>query len=338
MAKQKKSEQLDPFASTPGLLSGRYPEVDVPLGSIDKCPWNVKDPIHGVYKNGLTTSLAYWALHTRPHVWPRPNGRYMVLNGNQRLDLIQEVRETQLICSHFGLELNPVGLPKDAKAFRAVRSDPANAEVVQGISLRVLQSAVPVVRMDVDEDDARIFVATCDRNQGRVDEGKVVTAYEHISEVKRRIAPFLDKMVRPDRALVNPLPPPEIPLSGPRESTPLAPVEPPRPPADEIEARYGPPPPPPPPPPSAPRTALISAVFSFTPEGYEAIFSGTGLLKARARAFREERIIERLNELGSILAEEGSAPDLDSVILEIALRVTDAHIKAAKDAQTERPV
>lgn len=73
-------------------------EIVIPLHALDQAPWNPKTPLHGVYRKGLTGSLDTFRFRDRLKVWPNPKskGRYFVLDGNQRIDVIREMVEGEI--------------------------------------------------------------------------------------------------------------------------------------------------------------------------------------------------------------------------------------------------
>jgi hypothetical protein len=64
----------------------------IPIDLLDPAPWNPKHPIDGEHRAGLGASLDHFGVRDDLKVWPNPEspGRYVVLNGNQRLDLFRE--------------------------------------------------------------------------------------------------------------------------------------------------------------------------------------------------------------------------------------------------------
>jgi ParB-like chromosome segregation protein Spo0J len=72
----------------------------ISLDDLDPAPWNPKTPIYGVYRRGLETSLDHFGLRDDLKVWPNPEqpGRYFVLDGNQRLDLLREKGTVTVEC------------------------------------------------------------------------------------------------------------------------------------------------------------------------------------------------------------------------------------------------
>jgi hypothetical protein len=179
--------------------------------------------------------------------------------------------------------------------------------------------------MPFDREDAVLFNATYDRNRSVYDEAKHVVQVESV--LKTRTSPLILRMARPERALVNPLPPPPRPFAGPAPSPELsAPYVPPTDAASvAVEEKYGPPPPAPPPPPEV--VTMFPLTLSLTRDGYKKITESC--MRIKSRAFREATLLAALESLEAALSPDGYF-DPDSVVYETALRVTLAHAEAAQ--------
>lgn len=72
----------------------------LPLAVLDPAPWNPKTPISGRYRQGLESSLDHFGVRDDLKVWERPDapGRFYVLDGNQRLDLLKERQLQEVEC------------------------------------------------------------------------------------------------------------------------------------------------------------------------------------------------------------------------------------------------
>lgn len=302
-------------------------ETQVPISAIEPCPWNTKRPIHGVYKSGLKVSLEYFDICDRIRIWPVPGkkGRYYALDGNQRLPLIHQIFENRYLAESLGLEVDERGDP-DPKAVAAARDHPDNAHALKLAAARVHNTKIDVLIMSrLDKEDAILFNATFNRNHAVPDEAKVVSSAEMVRSKNQDI---IRRMVRPERALVNPLPRPEVPR---REPTPSPEVLAPFVPSDEAEEKYGPPPPDAAPsrrPDREQPKALVPLTLSLTHDGYKEIMSTC--LKLNSRIYREKQILDALNQLDSSCVENNKHFDIDSVTVEIALLTINRHIKATE--------
>jgi ParB-like chromosome segregation protein Spo0J len=95
----------------------------IPLADLVEAPWNPKVPITSVYRAGLRASIDHFApkgggnpLRDDLKVWPDPEaaGRYIVLDGNQRLGLLRESGVAEVECRVLA-DLDP----EDARLFTA---------------------------------------------------------------------------------------------------------------------------------------------------------------------------------------------------------------------------
>lgn len=317
-------------------------ETTLPIQQLDKCPWNSKSEIHGVYRAGLRGSLEYFKVCDRLKVWPNPEspGRYYILNGNQRIDIIIDIKHSELICEHFGLNPDDEYSPDPAvsKEFRgrmrSIKSDPENQKLIQNFHAKVMQSKIDVMVMDrLDPEDARIFVATYDRNQAKFDEAKLVNRI--VDEIQTKNQEIIKRMIRPERAYIQPLVKPVVPHTptlAPGATDPMAPGDvvtvAPQPAPPEDYGKWGPPPPREPEP--ALKPSLIPFVVSLTPSGHKEITET--ILRCSARIFREKTILAALKNLESNL-ETGDL-DQDSIIVEIALLTTNSHLAVAESKKS----
>jgi ParB-like chromosome segregation protein Spo0J len=187
--------------------------ITLPIDALENAPWNPKSAIAREYRKGLIGSLDHFGVRDDLKVWPSPDhsGRYIVLDGNQRLDLLRESGVAEVEC-------------------------------------RVLA--------DLDDDDARLFTASFDRNVARYDEAKLAAL---AGELKAKGAELVSMMLRPDAAIVGPPARPEgsVPDGEPGANAGLA--------------------------------ATVPVMFSLTREGYEEVKGA--ILKTKARLKREERLV-----------------------------------------------
>jgi hypothetical protein len=307
-------------------------ETQLPLSLLDRSPYNPKRPIYNEYRRGLKASLDYFTPCDRLKVWPNPQhpGRYYVLNGNQRLDLLIEREEERLIAESFGLEVDPdLGQP-NPKSLKKLRSDPTNESKLKEIQAQALQVMVDVQIMDrLDSEDAKLFTLTWDRNKAVYDEVRQSNLADEIRSKQRRL---VDLMARPERSIVPPSRP--KPLGDPLGAAPQ-PQPDPEPFTPTKEKPWGDPPADARPPKggeegdhSSPRSvppSLIPLMLSLTPEGYREI--SEGVLRSKARLFREKRVQSAVEHLLNLCGESGGPDTLDSVVVEIALRVLHVHVE-----------
>jgi hypothetical protein len=301
-------------------------EASVSLHFLDKFPTNVKKDIHGIYKRGLKASLEYFDLCDRLKVWPNPTrrSRYLVLNGNQRLDLIIEIRVNNLFAAHFGLSLDESGqLP--ARDLTQLRTE--NPDLLKKFTNQVMKTEVDVLILSrLDADDAALFNAVFDRNHATPDEAKIVAACEAVTSKPRALIKI---MARPDIAFVQPKPPPAVPFSG--SNPQLPPIDPSSHSTPDLsdvpdDPRYGQAPPAPSRP---PQPALIPLVLSLTPDGHKEIMSS--VLRLNARLPRERKIIQALQELEQSITKRGKTFSMDDITLEIALLTISRHAVLAAE-------
>lgn len=138
----------------------------LPLAAIDPPPWgNPKIKITGVYREGLAASLDHFGFRDTLKVWPDPRhpGRYINLDGNQRLELLKESGVETVECRILD-DLSP----DDAKLFNATfnrnhsRHDEARladiAESLKGASANLVKTLLRpqavLVRPQTAEPDA----------------------------------------------------------------------------------------------------------------------------------------------------------------------------------------
>jgi hypothetical protein len=319
-------------------------ECDVPFSLIDASPFNPKQPIQGVYRRGLQESLRYFGLRDRLKVWPDPHrkGRYIILDGNQRRDVIEEHLLNIKIKAHFKLADDC----PDA-VFNRVKEDDANKNAIDKLrkSLATFQVPCQVITKLDDETtltpaDAKLFALTFNRNHSKFDEVKQADVYreiraEQISKLsedsRKAFEQRLKAMVRPELPVVDPKP--ERANNGtdepvfafaepgtfkPTTDEPWGPVPPASSSSNSSQA-------------IAPQ--FVPAVFSFTKEGYEAIFSS--VLRSKSRIFRENTLKRALTKLEQITNLSTLDDDIDSIIVETALLLIDKRIEALEQVQVK---
>lgn len=320
-------------------------ECDVPFSLIDASPFNPKQPIQGVYRRGLQASLNYFGLRDRLKVWPDPHrkGRYIILDGNQRRDVIEEHILNIKIKAHFKLADDC----PDA-VFSRVKDDDANKNAIDKLrkSLATFQVPCQVITKLDDETpltsaDAKLFALTFNRNHSKFDEVKQADVYREIraeqiaklsEDSRKAFESRLKAMVRPELPIVEPpanhraasesgtdnQPAFKFDAPGefkPTEAEPWGSV-PPRG-NGNIQSQSAP--------------SFVPAVFSFTREGYEAIFAS--ILRSKSRIFRENTLKRALEKMERITDLSTFDDDIDSIIVETALLLIDKRIEALELSQ-----
>lgn len=322
-------ERPDPFRPVADY------EEDIPLRLLDPAPWNPKPAISGPYRRGLATSLGEFTLRSRLLVWAdrRRAGRFITLDGNQRLDVVAEMAEDHLVSLEAarrfleggGDPADPVNDPTTKAGrkrlgllFEELRADAAFSASCRS---RAHDLPIPCRVLGLSPDDAKLFTAAYDRNRSKYDEAKLVDLVDGIAGRQRAL---IDRLVRPVRPFV---PPPAIAAPAPApEVAPPAPVlastetgSTPTLDADGDDMPWGPPPAPEPTPTqgitrdAAPREQLIPTVFSFLPEFDRELKDG--LLGVSSRLLRNQRVKQ------AVEAWTGADPnaDLSEAALEVAL-------------------
>ena len=215
----------------------------VSIDLLDPAPWNPKHSIEGENREGLAASLDHFGVRDDLKVWPNPDspGRFIVLNGNQRLDILRQS----------GKQLT--------------------------IECRILD--------DLDEDDARLFTASFDRNRAMYDFRKLGELSESI---KGKSAALRERLLW--------LPKVNLPRANAVASEALAAAA--SRPANEATAR-------------APDVGNIPIMFSLTREGFEEV-------KALVFASRNRLIQERRLRLA---LESLKDREIDDLVVETALRI-----------------
>jgi hypothetical protein len=311
-------------------------EVSIPFSLIDTSPFNPKQVISGVYRRGLQESLRYFGLRDRLKVWPDPHrkGRYIILDGNQRRDVIEEHLLNIKIKAHFKLADDC----PDA-VFNRVKEDDANKNAIDKLrkSLATFQVPCQVITKLDDETtltsaDAKLFALTFNRNHSKFDEVKQADVYreiraEQISKLsedsRKAFEQRLKAMVRPELPVVEPKaqsrngsseaqPAFEFAAPGTFEPTQESPWGP-NPPAQQNQ------------PGSQPRPAqFVPLVFSLTVEGYTKITNT--ILRSKSRIFRENTLQNALETLEKMLPDDLDS-QIDSLIVETALMLIDKRIE-----------
>ena len=311
-------------------------EIDIPYSLIDPAEWNPKTPVHGVYRTGLRDSLNWFGIRSRLKVTPHfeTKGRYISIDGNQRLDVIGEHLLNMKIRDYFKLEDSI-----SDTTFRKLVDDPQNTVVIAKLRKSLPKCMIPcqvITKLDehtkFSKSDAKLFAATFNRNAARYDEIKQADIYREIvnerivgqaADRQRIIESHIKSMVRPELPIVQPVNPAinttesqksfQFDQPGkftPTESQPWG-REPPAP--DTISTQA-----------SSSAAQFIPLVFSLTREGYAEITDS--ILRSKSRIFRENRLKEALEKL-----EKFNPGDLDSkidaIIAETALLTIDKHIE-----------
>lgn len=323
-------------------------EMDIPFHSLDPVPWNPKPKINGVYRRGLKAGLDHLGLRDRLKVWPNPNqiGRYYVLDGNQRIDVIAEMLEeavfNQVLNANVAAAIGDLD-PESKQAKEIRKAEALKLEGDEAFKAEARSSAtsrmIPCrVLAELDPDDAKLFVASYDRNRSKFDEAQLTDLRDSIEEGRKRGREMLDRIIRPERPFVAP--PPSAPARIVAKADEAKPrVESPTPNPDAVATNddepWGKPPEDAAPTPAEivraehaiPRPVaetLIPVMFSFTPEGHAAVTNG--ILRTRARVIRQQKVVEALNNIGSDTLDD---VEMDSAVVEIALRVYQARLDVA---------
>jgi hypothetical protein len=315
-------------------------EVDVPIGLIDPAPWNPKVDISGVYERGLGESIYEFGVRDRMKIWPNPKllGRFICLNGNQRIGLIKrELLNQQL---KLALKLDENCSEPD---FEAAKADPKNAAKVRKVERDIPKWPVPVQimsKLDKDtplsENDAKLFTLSFDRNHARYDDVKLSEGFREVLAERLRVQGETTRKIIESKmkAMVRP----ELPFNPPKQADPAAQsnfqfAEP-----GEFQPTEAEPWGPSPPESSAtpapatdksgkPIEQLIPMVFSITVDGYKEI--NDLIMRSKSRVFREHKLKSALEKL-SKLTPDNFSDKLDSIIVELALLLTNKHIEAEK--------
>ena len=336
------NNETDPFRPTEDY------RIHVPLHALDAAPWNPKDKIHGQYRKSLTKSLETFSIRDDLKVWenPRNRGRYFVLNGNQRLDILcehslrkQESVELERIEKELGIgsidRENAAEIKKiKTKAVEIYEADEALKSQVRSRSMN--ESVECRVLVNLDPDEAKLFTATFDRNHANFNESKLADLAEEIEARRKATQETIKLLLRPNRPFISPLALPMGTLNRTQAEKDKA----------EFEAKvstaaanvsadkpWGDPPPPPPAtiglqvPKSGPPPQLIPVMFSLTPEGYERLT--TGIIKSKSRAFRESQLLLAIERLAEFDPDEPT----DDVVVEIALRVINDRASILKERE-----
>lgn len=316
-------------------------EIDIPLSLIDPAPWQPKEVISGIYRRGLNESLDYFGIRDRLKLCPHPKlkGRYILLDGHQRIDVISEHILNLKIREHFALDDST----SDA-AFSRVKQSPDNQKEIDKLRRTLPVTMIPcqvISQLNFHESlsitDAKLFTLTFNRNQSKHNEVKTSEVYREIvterlksiSEDRRKmIEGRLKSMVRPELPLV--VPPakpkesdnehssknqPEFQFAQPGMFTPTS---------DEPWGAT----PPAPVRSSTSSHQFVPMVFSLTSEGYKDI--SNSILRSRSRVFREAKLKQALEKLELICNAQTSSLDdaIDSVLVETALLLLNKRIES----------
>lgn len=208
-------------------------ETELPISCLEPCPFNPKKPIHGAYRAGLSASLGYFGIRDRLKVWPWPKRKnvYMVINGNQRLDVIKEEKLLEIFAAKLELA--------DAKPSEIKRLilEEEHAALVEKCRKEVFSARVPVqivsmLTPDVpfDEEEVKMFVSTYDRNHATYDELLQAKLAEELAASSARDQKLIARMLRPEKSTVVPIAPkfvaPPVPVQDNAAGDPPAPGRP----------------------------------------------------------------------------------------------------------------
>ena len=188
-------------------------ETEVSFSSLDLADFNPKSNIHGIYKRGLKENITHWGggtltLDDRLKVWPNPStpGRYTIINGNQRYTCFYELKKEELIRKYFGLDANC----KQGEIQKII-DNPEAANTLQSIHNEIMNTLIPVqIKTQLSKDqkftlkDAKLYTATYDRNHASFDESKQTLLAKELEETANMARDLLDRIARPQRALVLP--------------------------------------------------------------------------------------------------------------------------------------
>lgn len=334
--------ETDPFRPTEDY------RIHLPLHALDPAPWNPKDKIHGQYRKSLTKSLETFSLRDDLKVWenPRNRGRYFVLNGNQRLDILcetsirkQESIELDRIETELGIATVDPENQSEIKKLKtkAVEIYESNENLKSQVRSRAMNETIECrVLTNLDPDDAKLFTATFDRNHAVYNEHKLADLAEEIESRRTKTQEMINLLLRPNRPFISPLQLPVGTLNRTQAEKDKAEFD------SKVataaanvseEKPWGDPPPSPPQTiglqvaKSGPPPQLIPVMFSLTPDGYERLT--TGVIKSKSRAFRESQLLTAIERLAEFDPDEPS----DDVVVEIALRVINDRASILKERQ-----
>jgi hypothetical protein len=320
-------------------------ETDVPLGQLDAAPWNPKAVISGSYRTGLKSSLEWLGVRERLKLFPNPKnkGRFYVINGNQRLDIIYEHILNLKIKEHFSLDHSI-----SDSAFRKIKESEDNQSVIAKLRKSLPVHMVPcqiITQLDENTkftlDDAKQFSLVWDRNAAKTDEVKQADVYREV--IKNRLSTIAEDkqkefesrikaMVRPELPVVQPAKKAMSEQSGSFEFADPGTFQP------TEEQPWGPTPPEPAKSSSGSVATqkqseqLIPLVLSLTQSGYENITDS--ILRSKSRLFREYTLKTALESLEKLLPDDLDA-QIDSIVVETALSIVDKHIEIEEDNYEE---
>jgi hypothetical protein len=320
-------------------------ETDVPFGLLDMAVWNPKAVISGTYRTGLKSSLDWLGIRERLKVFPNPSkkGRYIVINGNQRLDLIAEHLLNIKIKEHFKIEESI-----SDSAFRKLKEAEDNQKTIEKLRKSLPTYMVPcqiITQLDENTkftlDDAKQFSLVWDRNAAKTDEVKQADVYREV--IKNRLSTLADDKRKEFEARIKAMVRPELPVVQPaKKSTSEQPqsfefAEP-----GSFQPTEENPWGPTPPEPSAVASRsvatarqaeqLIPLVLSLTQSGYESITDS--ILRSKSRLFREHTLKTALESLEKLLPEDLDA-QIDSIVVETALSIVNKHIEIEEEEDEE---
>lgn len=322
-------------------------ETDLPLGRLVPCPFNPKAPVSGAYRRGLEGSIDHFGLRDRLHVWRDPSqpSHYMVLDGNQRLAAVSDMILDSLARAHFQLDPD---VP--AVKLAALMEDPAHTKAIQKLRAQSLKTPVPVQILEKFDATtpftlahAKAFVAIWNRNHAKYDEIKQADLYREVrAELLARASQSTDIQRSILESRLKTMFRPELPLTPPASSAGGASVSPGGAPSTPPQAftfaepgtftptaaePWGPPPPSTPAEAPRARASFIPLVFSLTEDGYNAITQG--VLRSKARAFKESRLIDALSRLQTLMDSAEYEKAVESAVVEVALTIFNKRFEAA---------
>ncbi len=290
--------------------------ADVPFHALDPAPFNPKKKIVGKYKRGLATSFHVFKVSDTFKVWPNPKviGRFYIIDGNQRFDVLREEVEDFLISREAArIELGNLPGPgetlitvpeviKRMKAtYQAVFADPAQmAEIRSQVGAVVVECRV---KPHLSPDEAKLFTASFNRNHAAFDEFLLADLMDSLTVPDD----IIKRLARPDRPFVAPVQQmlPATVFHNPDLANPEVTQ------ATEDEP-WGPPPAIPQPRgileaagfeavPKRAKGPLVPRMYSFTPDAIDKLTSLEGIMRTRSRETKATRFIEIIENFINIL-------------------------------------
>jgi hypothetical protein len=166
----------------------------VPLGLLDPCPWNPKSELDDDARQGLEQSLDTFGFVDDLKVWPSPwvEGRYIVLNGNQRLDVIRRREIRRLADAHVDEQCET---EEEKSTLRDMLIGSGAFEGPDEPWRQVPVECRIIARLDLVQ--AKALVATFDRHRAAFDEAKQDELARQIADSGRMPQGLIDVLLNP---------------------------------------------------------------------------------------------------------------------------------------------